>query len=78
MSEKTTTLNVTGMSCMGCVTSVTNSLKKLDGVKTVDVTLKPGAAVVTYDESKVTISDLQNRVVEAGYGVNGVPATHGH
>jgi copper chaperone len=78
MNEKTVTLNITGMSCMGCVSSVTSSLKKLDGVKDVNVTLKPGAATVTYDESKVGVEDMKGRVVAAGYGVNGVPATHGH
>jgi copper chaperone CopZ len=78
MSDKTVTLNITGMSCMGCVSSVTSSLKKLDGVTEVSVTLKPGAATVTYDAAKVGVEDLKGRVVAAGYGVDGIPATHGH
>lgn len=78
MNDQTVTLNVTGMSCNGCRTSVENSLKKLEGVKNVSVTLQPGEAVVTYDASQLSVDDLKGRVVAAGYGVDGIPASHGH
>jgi copper chaperone len=39
---ETTKLNVEGMSCQGCVASVTRVLKGVPGVADAIVTLKPG------------------------------------
>lgn len=47
----TTTLNVTGMSCMNCVRHATEALEAVDGVTEVQVTLTPGQAVVAHAES---------------------------
>jgi copper chaperone CopZ len=69
VSEKSITLNVTGMSCNGCRTSVERSLQKLDGVQTVSVSLNPAEAIVSFDADRLTIEDLKARVVAAGYGV---------
>jgi copper chaperone CopZ len=76
MAEKQIAFPVTGMNCNGCVASVTRSLNTLEGVSAVEVSL-PGEAVVTFDEGRVTLDDLYGRVVKAGYGVPGTPATHG-
>lgn len=65
------TLAVTGMSCGGCVNSVTNVLKALPGVQTVEVTLTPGAARVTYDPARVDRPAMVAAIVDAGFGVNG-------
>lgn len=46
----TTTLTVTGMSCMNCVRHATEALQAVDGVTEVHVTLTPGQAVVTHAE----------------------------
>ena len=45
----TTTLNIQGMTCGGCVKSVTNALQREDGVSTVEVVLEKGTATVEYD-----------------------------
>ena len=47
-----TTMRVQGMTCGGCVASVTRVLKAIDGVKEVDVKLDPGEARVTYDAAR--------------------------
>ena len=78
MSQQTTTLTITGMNCMGCVQAVKRSLSKLEGVNSVEVTLDLGQAIVTYDASAVSVEALKERVVAAGYGVDGVPASHHH
>ena len=62
-------LNVTGMSCQGCVASVTRVLKAVPGVESVDVTLKPGQATVRYDASKVAPPRLKSAIEDAGYDV---------
>ncbi len=64
------TLTVTGMSCGGCVNSVQNVLKALPGVQTVEVTLNPGQARVTYDDSRVDRTVLVEAIVGAGFGVS--------
>ena len=43
-------LKVTGMSCGGCVNSVTTALKAVDGVDDVNVSLADGGATVSYDQ----------------------------
>jgi copper chaperone len=44
-----TTMNVQGMTCGGCVASVTRVLQAIDGVERVDVKLDPGQARVTFE-----------------------------
>ena len=39
-------MNVAGMTCQGCVASVTRVLKAVPGVSDVVVTLQPGTATV--------------------------------
>lgn len=63
------TLTVTGMSCGGCVNSVQNVLKALPGVHAVEVTLSPGQARVTYDDSRLERTALIEAIVGAGFGV---------
>lgn len=68
---QTVTLEISGMTCGGCVRSVTNVLKALDGVKKADVSLEKRRAVVDFDPGKVGIDQLKRSVVEAGFEVAG-------
>lgn len=63
------TLNVSGMTCQGCVASVTRVLKAVPGVSDVVVTLQPGAAKIAYDASRTTLPVLKAAIEDAGYGV---------
>ena len=62
-------LNVKGMSCQGCVASVTRVLKAVPGVSDVTVTLQPPLARVAYDGARTTVAVLKAAVEDAGYGV---------
>ena len=64
---ETTVLKVTGMSCGGCVKSVTKVLLELPGVDQAEVSLERGEAVVGYDPSKATRQDMQRVIDEAGF-----------
>jgi copper chaperone len=64
-------LAVTGMTCGGCVNSVTKVLKALPGVQSVEVTLTPGQARVLVDDDKVDRAALAQAIVDAGFGVAG-------
>ena len=66
---QTVTLGISGMTCGGCVRSVTNVLKALDGVAKADVSLEKRNAVVDYDPGKVGIEQLKRSVAEAGFEV---------
>lgn len=61
--------DVQGMTCQGCVASVTRVLKAIPGVSDVTVTLKPGTAKVVYDGARTTATTLKAAVQDAGYGV---------
>lgn len=63
------TFDVQGMTCQGCVASVTRVLKAIPGVSDVTVTLKPGNANVVYDGARTTATALKAAVQDAGYGV---------
>ncbi len=62
-----TVLKVEGMTCQGCVRSVTRVLQALPGVEKVEVSLEKGEAALAFDPSKATIADLKRAVNEAGY-----------
>jgi copper chaperone len=62
-------LTITGMTCGGCVNSVTRVLKALPGVQQVEVTLVPGQAKLVIDETRVDIPILKKAVAEAGFTV---------
>lgn len=62
----TTTFTVKGMTCGHCVNHVTEEVKKIAGVTTVDVELETGAVTVT-SELDVTHAQMEAAVVEAGY-----------
>lgn len=63
------TLPISGMHCGGCVSSVKSVLSALPGVDRVEVTLDPGQAIVSYDESRVDRAALVQAVGEAGFEV---------
>ncbi len=69
----TTTLEVDGMTCQGCVGNVTTLLEGVIGVESVQVTLSPGRAVVVHGDS-VTQSALIDTVEGAGFDAKVISA----
>jgi copper chaperone len=66
---QTVTLGISGMTCGGCVRSVTNVLKAQDGVAKADVSLEKSNAVIEYDPGKVQVEQLKRSVEEAGFEI---------
>ena len=64
---ETTTIKVDGMSCGGCVKSVTGVLTALDGVAKAEVSLEQKQAVVEFDAAKVTRDQLKAVIEDAGF-----------
>ena len=63
------TFEVKGMTCGGCVNSVTKALKAVRGVQAADVSLEKQQAVVTFAEEEASVADLKQAVEDAGYDV---------
>ena len=66
---QTATLNISGMTCGGCVRSVSKVLNALDGVARSDVSLDERRAVIDFDPDKVGVERLKRAIEEAGYEV---------
>ncbi len=63
----TTVLKVGGMSCQGCVKSITQVLQDLNGVLSAEVSLEQGEATVAFDDARLTRADLARAVIDAGF-----------
>ena len=68
-SMTTVTLKVEGMSCGGCVASVTRVLRALPGVSDATVSLQAGTAQVSFDEARTDQTALRAAIEGAGYEV---------
>ena len=65
---QTTTLEVKGMTCGGCVRSVERVLKAITGVTEVEVTLADGMVRVKSDDSH-GFAQFKQAIEDAGYEV---------
>jgi copper chaperone CopZ len=65
VNAATTRLAVSGMSCVGCVSSVTRVLSRVSGAAKVRVDLEAGYAEV---QGSAAPNDLVAAVRKAGYG----------
>jgi copper chaperone len=63
----TTEIKIEGMTCEGCVSSVTRTLKGVPGVENVEVSLAGSSAKLTYDAAKSGPADFKRAVERAGY-----------
>jgi len=64
-----TTLHIDGMTCGGCVASVTRVLSRLLGVASANVSLEKAQAVVEHDAATAPLTALRAAVEDAGFSV---------
>ncbi len=60
--------SVTGMTCAACSAHVERAVRKLDGVKQVEVSLMTNKMKVAYDQQALTPEEIVQAVEVAGYG----------
>lgn len=65
MAQKT--FKIEGMSCASCVQTVEKAASKLSGVQEANVNLVTEKMNIQFDESKITIADIQSAVEKSGY-----------
>ena len=64
---ETVELKIEGMTCGGCVSSVTRTLQGVQGVQQVEVSLAEARARVTYDPAKTGPVEMKRAVERAGF-----------
>lgn len=62
-------INVEGMSCGHCVSSVESALTKLAGVSNAKVSLADHNVTVEYDENQVSVEAMKEAIEDQGYDV---------
>ena len=62
-------LKVEGMTCASCAKAVERVTKKLAGVSDASVNIATEKLNITYDDSLIKLSDIQNAVEKAGYKI---------
>ncbi len=62
--------NITGMTCSACSAHVDKCVRKIDGVKEVNVNLLKNSMTVEFDKNTVTEDDIINAVKNGGYGAS--------
>lgn len=62
--------SVTGMSCSACSAAVERSVKKIDGIKSVEVSLLTNSMTAEFDETKTNEAAVIRAVESAGYGAS--------
>jgi len=66
---ETLTLNIKGMTCSGCVKSVSSVLQNIAGVSGVEVSLEQNRATISYDPEKAKPAQFKSAIEYAGYDV---------
>jgi copper chaperone len=66
---ETTVIRIEGMTCSGCVASVTRVLQAIPGVGNAAVSLEQKQATVEYDAALVSSDQFRQAVENAGFEV---------
>ncbi|MFZ1322996.1 MAG: heavy-metal-associated domain-containing protein [Ignavibacteria bacterium] len=73
-NEKTVEITLPSIQCGMCVKTIEKALGNIDGVIDSKVDLKNKSVTVTYDDSKVSIENLESAITAAGYDANEMTA----
>jgi Cu+-exporting ATPase len=68
-------LAVEGMTCDSCVQAITHEVGRLEGVRSVEVDLDAGTAVVIYTQGVIEPAELEQVIEKIGYEAEPSEAT---
>ncbi|KIG17454.1 hypothetical protein DB30_03155 [Enhygromyxa salina] len=60
-------LAVAGMTCDSCVQAITHEVGRLEGVRSVEVDLEAGTAVVTFTQGEIELAAIEQTIEKIGY-----------
>lgn len=66
-AERTVTLRISSMSCVGCKYIVRSALAKVAGVRRVEISYASRTAVVTYDDARTNVRALTEATGKQGF-----------
>lgn len=70
LNTKTVTLVVKDMTCAACSSKIERALQRLNGVQEASVNLATGKATVVFEESSMSLSDLEKKISALGYAAS--------
>lgn len=68
-TNTTQSLNVVGMHCASCASTIKRKLGKMEGVEACEVNYGTERAKVSYDPGKVTVSQMNQEIEKLGYSL---------
>ena len=66
---QTATIEIKGMTCMGCVISIKNVVRNVPGIAQLEVTLDPAQAIIQFDPENTSLNQLKETIIDAGFDV---------
>lgn len=66
---QTIEFSISGMTCAGCEAPINHEVNKLQGIVNATVSFKKGNAVVEFDSSKTTLTEIEKAITTIGYTV---------
>ncbi len=70
------TMVIKGMSCPFCAFGLEKKLKKVEGVKSIKITLKTGKTVLSAEDGKsINVSQIPKAVKDAGFTIDSIEIT---
>ncbi len=67
---QTTAIAIPTVQCSMCTETITDALKEVEGVQSVDADVKTKVATVTFLPAVVDVSRLERAITDAGYDAN--------
>ena len=67
MTERRIHIDVSGMTCANCASTVSDAVTSLDGVHDADVNFATDGGTVEYDPDEVSLADVYAAIEDAGY-----------
>lgn len=67
--SKKVDMKIEGMTCQSCAKAVEKAVKKIDGIKTINVNIATDKATIEYDSSKVKPYQVKVAIEKVGYKV---------
>lgn len=73
---KNACLNVEGMTCSACAVTIKSAIKKLDGIKNIQVSLEKKNAIISYDSAFTNSNEIKSKIDSIGYMASEVQCTN--
>ena len=64
-------LEVEGMTCDGCENAIKAGVESLDGIDMVESSYEEGWTKVKFDQSLTSVEDIEGKITDTGYVVQG-------